>query len=88
MQVKETAKIPKWIFGYLICQLLQQISDSEINDLGKIEMKQILVKEKLSESMRMQNVPSTNSFNNTPRYGVAPPNTHYPSPSQRYPSSI
>ena len=48
MKVKETAKIPKWIFGHLIYRLLQQISDSEINDLGKIEVKQILAKEKLS----------------------------------------
>ena len=88
MEVKETAKIPEWIFGHLICQLSEEISDSEINDLGKIEMKQILAKEKLAKSMEMQNVPSTNSFNATPRYGVAPPNKPYPSPSQPYPSSI
>ena len=45
-------------------------------------MKQILAKEKLAKSMEMQNVPSTNSFSATPRYGVAPPNKPYPSSIQ------
>ena len=82
MYVKETAKIPERIFGYLICQLLGQIPDGEIKDLAKIEVQQILVKAKhQAKSGEMQNAPYTNSFNVTPTYGLVPP-------SQPYTSSI
>ena len=81
-EIKETAKIPEGIFGYLICQLLGQIPDGEIKDLARIEVEQILVKAKhQAKSGEMQNAPYTNSFNVTPTYGLVPP-------SQPYPSSI
>ena len=45
VEVTETAKSSERIFGDLIWQLLGEIPGGKINDLAKIEVQQILVKQ-------------------------------------------
>ena len=78
MEVKETAKSPERIFGDLICQLLGEVPDSEIKDLAKRELQQILVRAKhQAKSRETQNAPHTNSFNITTTFDLVPPRSSY-----------